>query len=109
MYKILMLVAVYIAMGSSVAGYVRLPSIISSNMVLQQQSQVKIWGWADPYEKVSLTTSWDQKTYACIGSNNAQWLMMVETPAAGGPFTITIKGKNSIVLTNIMIGEVWIC
>jgi sialate O-acetylesterase len=78
-------------------------------MVLQQQSQVKIWGWADPYEKVSLTTSWDQKTYACIGSDNAQWLLMVETPAAGGPFTITIKGKNSIVLTNIMIGEVWIC
>jgi sialate O-acetylesterase len=78
-------------------------------MVLQQQSQVKIWGWADPYENVSLTTSWDQKTYACIGSDNAQWQVMVETPAAGGPFTITIKGKNSIVLTNIMIGEVWIC
>lgn len=88
---------------------VRLPAILSSGMVLQQQSQVKIWGWADPYEKITVVTSWDQQSYSSTGSDNAQWQVLVATPSAGGPFTITIKGRNSIVLNEILIGEVWIC
>lgn len=88
---------------------IRLPNIISSNMVLQQQSKVKFWGAADPNEKISVTVSWDNKTYQATTTNNARWEMEIETPAAGGPFTITLKGKNTIVLNNILIGEVWVC
>lgn len=87
-------------------GKIRLPNIISSNMVLQQQSKVKIWGAADPNEKISVTTSWNQKTYQATTDNNARWEVFIETPAAGGPYTITL---NSIKLENILIGEVWVC
>jgi sialate O-acetylesterase len=88
---------------------VRLPKIISSNMVLQQQSKVKFWGAADPNEKITITTSWNNKAYEAVTTNNARWEVLIETPAAGGPFTITLKGKNAIVLNNILIGEVWVC
>jgi len=108
MNKIL-LAFICLTISVSVLAEVRLPSILNNNMVLQQQSQVKIWGWADPNEKVNITTSWNGKTYSCIGSDNATWQVMVETPAAGGPFTITIQGKNKIELNNILVGEVWVC
>lgn len=88
---------------------IRLPAVIGNNMVLQQKDTVKLWGWADPMEKISITTSWDQQTYATIASGDAGWEMAVPTPAAGGPFTITFKGKNQLTVSNILIGEVWIC
>ncbi len=88
---------------------IRLPKVISSNMVLQQQSQVKLWGWAEPGERISITTSWDQRVYPVTAAGDARWITTIATPAAGGPFTITLKGKNTIELENIMAGEVWIC
>ncbi|HMI01296.1 MAG TPA: sialate O-acetylesterase [Pedobacter sp.] len=94
---------------SASRGNVRLPNVISSNMVLQRNSKVKIWGWSNPNEKISLTTSWDNKIYQAEGTRDAGWEVLIETPAAGGPYTIYIKGNNSIVLQNILIGEVWVC
>lgn len=87
----------------------RLPAIISSNMVLQQKSGVKIWGWCDPYERVSVTASWDNKICTAVGSRDAGWQVIIETPPAGGPYTIVLKGNNSITLSNVMVGEVWVC
>jgi sialate O-acetylesterase len=86
-----------------------LPSVIGSNMVLQQNSRVKIWGWGNPLEKVFVTTSWDNKTDSAIVPPEAGWKITVHTPAAGGPYTITIKGNNTIVLQNVLVGEVWVC
>jgi sialate O-acetylesterase len=94
---------------SSSRGNVRLPNIISSNMVLQRKSKVKIWGWSNPYEKISMTASWDNKTYQAEGTRDASWEVLIETPEAGGPYTVSIKGNNSIVLRNVLIGEVWVC
>src|ERR1700743_2433872 len=86
---------------------VRLPNVLSSNMVLQQRTQVKLWGWCEPGEKIAVTTSWDHITDSVTGTRDGNWRLTHATPAAGGPFTITIKGQNSIVLDNILIGEVW--
>ncbi len=88
---------------------IRLPSVISSNMVLQQQSMVKLWGWCEPGERIHITTSWNDRTDSVRGSRDAKWQISVPTPAAGGPFTITLKGYNTIVLENVLIGEVWVC
>lgn len=88
---------------------VRLPNIICSNMVLQQQSSVKLWGWADPAEKIYITTSWNNKTDSVVSTRDANWMLQVQTPAASGPYTITLKGNNSITLENVLIGEVWVC
>lgn len=87
----------------------RLPAIISSGMVLQQNDSVALWGWANPGEKLFVTTGWDNKTDSTIITNGAAWKLKVKTPAAGGPYTITIKNRTVITLNNVMIGEVWIC
>lgn len=88
---------------------IRLPNILGSNMILQQQSSVKLWGWADPSEKIFITTSWNNKTDSVVTTRDANWMLQVQTPAAGGPYTITLKGNNTVVLDNVLIGEVWVC
>ena len=87
----------------------RLPSIISSGMVLQQNDSSAIWGWGNPGEKIYVTASWDNKTDSSTVNNRANWKIKLKTPAAGGPFTITLKGSNTIVLNDVLIGEVWVC
>lgn len=88
---------------------VTLPNIFSDNMVLQRHSEVKIWGFANPQEEVIITPSWDNKEYKIKASNQAKWEIAIPTPKEGGPYTISIKGYNEIILKNILIGEVWIC
>ncbi|MFV8343938.1 sialate O-acetylesterase [Flavobacterium sp. XS2P39] len=88
---------------------VTLPNVLSDNMVLQRNSQVAIWGWANPQEEVVITPSWNHQEYKIKASNQAKWEINIPTPKEGGPYTIAIKGYNEIVLKNILIGEVWIC
>lgn len=88
---------------------IRLPNVLSDNMVLQQQSQVRLWGWCEPGERIGIVCSWDQRTDSVKGTRDGNWNLSVSTPKAGGPYTISIKGQNTIVLNNILIGEVWVC
>lgn len=88
---------------------VKLPTILSNNMVLQQQAEVKLWGWANPNAKVKITTSWDKKSYTSVSDDKGNWLQKVKTPVAGGPFQITFNDGEKILLTDILIGEVWFC
>lgn len=88
---------------------IRLPNILSGNMVLQQNAKVKLWGWANPKERVVITTSWDNHMDTIVVDKNSVFEAIVQTPSAGGPYTITFSGSNKIVLDNIMLGEVWLC
>lgn len=88
---------------------VRLPALIASNMVLQQQSNAHLWGWANPTDKVYVTTSWNNRKDSAVATRDAKWSIAIPTPVAGGPYTITIQAGNTIELQNIMIGEVWVC
>lgn len=89
---------------------IRLPAIIADNMVLQQQSSDPIWGWASPGEQISVTGSWaNGVTVKTQAGENGKWMVSIHTPKAGGPYTLTIKGDETIVLKNVMIGEVWVC
>lgn len=88
---------------------VRLPAVIASNMVLQQNAAAKLWGWAAPGEKVFVTPSWNNQTDSAVADENAGWQIALKTPPAGGPFSIVIKGGNTIVLQNVLVGEVWVC
>jgi sialate O-acetylesterase len=88
----------------------RLPSLIGDNMVLQQQSSVAVWGWSNPSQKIIITTSWNNKTDSVTATRDAKWKMMLQTPAAGGPYTVAVKaGSDSVTLNNVFIGEVWVC
>ncbi|MDF7817157.1 sialate O-acetylesterase [Runella sp. MFBS21] len=86
-----------------------LPAIFSNEMVLQQQSSVTVWGWAQPGEKVKVTGSWLGESVNTVTNENAVWKLTITTPTAGGPHTLSIEGRNKIVLQNVMIGEVWLC
>ncbi|HEX3165450.1 MAG TPA: sialate O-acetylesterase [Chitinophagaceae bacterium] len=95
---------------SKLFAIVRLPPIMSSNMVLQQNSQATLWGWADPSERFTISCSWKTTVDSVTAFNSGKWKAKISTPAARGPYTITIKGRiNTIVLENILIGEVWVC
>lgn len=96
-------------MNTIASAQVRLPAVFSDHMVLQQQSKVKVWGWSEPNEKITLKTSWDTTTYRTTGTVHANWEIVIQTPKAGGPFVITIDGNNHTELKDVMIGEVWIC
>lgn len=86
-----------------------LPSVFSSNMVLQQNNKVAIWGWASPAEKVTITGSWNNEPVEVITNRGAKWKALLQTPAAGGPFTITLEGQNKVLLESVLVGEVWVC
>lgn len=87
----------------------RLPGYFSSGMVLQQHDSVTLWGWANPLEKIAITTSWNNRTDTAITNNLAQWSLTIKTPAAGGPYTISLSGYSKLLLSNVMVGEVWVC
>jgi sialate O-acetylesterase len=85
---------------------VRLPGFFSDKMVLQQGSPVAIWGWADSGETVTVKFG-SQSVQATPA--NGKWMVRLKRLAAGGPHELTISGKNTITLKNVMVGEVWIC
>ncbi|WP_405413912.1 sialate O-acetylesterase [Maribacter sp. Asnod1-A12] len=89
---------------------ITLHNIFSSEMVLQRNADVLVYGWADPNEVFEIYTSWNDETLKVKTGNDAKWEINVKTLEAGGPYQIIIKGKNNeIVLKDILIGEVWLC
>ena len=88
---------------------VRLPQFFSDGMVLQQQSECNLWGWAEPGKKVSISTSWDKKSFMVTARKDGLFSLKVKTPEAGGPYFIGFKDQDYVQLNNVMIGEVWIC
>lgn len=109
MLKLFLVFVLAFVLNTTVSSQLRLPSIISSGMVLQQNDSCTLWGWGNPSEKIVITTSWNGRSDTASVNNRANWKIKVRTPAAGGPYTIALKGSNIITLTDIMIGEVWIC
>lgn len=88
---------------------IKLQPLFSSNMVLQQQTSAPIWGEATPGKTVTLITSWDKQRYKTTADSKGKWRIAVNTPKAGGPYDITISDGKKTKLSNVMIGEVWIC
>jgi sialate O-acetylesterase len=88
---------------------ITLPNILGSNMVLQQKTNVTLWGKAIPAKNVTIKCSWSKQQFAVKSAGNGNWEIKVATPAYGGPYTITISDGEAITLKNIMIGEVWFC
>lgn len=77
-------------------------------MVLQQNTKVALWGWANVGEKVSIVTSWNNKTTTVTTNANGKWITYVPTAKAGGPYTITFKGSNKLTVSDVLLGEVWL-
>lgn len=88
---------------------IKLPPLIADHMVLQQQSNVALWGWAKKTSGITVITSWNKKLYKAKTDVNGKWRIKIETPVAGGPYTITISDGTPLTIKDILIGEVWIC
>ncbi len=90
--------------------YLHLPSIFSDHMVLQQQSSVPIWGWAEASSTVKIVGSWMPQDTVCAKVDDCgHWMAKIPTTRYGGPYTLQILSNNTIELKNIMLGEVWLC
>ena len=84
-------------------GKVKLPAMMGDHMVLQQNSSVKLWGWADG-KKVTVTTSWNKRTYQASTDKDGAWLVKVDTPEGGyTPYSITISDGTPVTLSDILI------
>jgi sialate O-acetylesterase len=85
---------------------VRLPKLVGDNMVLQRDAKLPIWGWADAGETVTIT--FQGKKYTTKPDSQGKWTATLPAMKAGGPYDMTIAGKNTINVKNIFIGDVWL-
>jgi len=106
-YKQSLLILCAMFITGNLPAEVKLPQVLGSNMVLQRNESVKVWGWADAREKVTVTFN-GQKESVRTGKDG-KWMITLDPMKAGGPFEMIIEGKNRIKLDNILIGDVWIC
>ena len=100
-------IAALVMVTSSANADVKLPTILNSHMVLQQGMPAPVWGWADDGEKITVTFAGQTKTATTEGG---KWMVKLDAlKASAEGATLTIKGKNEIKLTDVLVGEVWIC
>lgn len=88
---------------------VKLPAIFADGMVMQQQTQANLWGTSTPLKRMTLTTGWDGKQYHTTANAAGAWKLSVPTPKAGGPYRLTFDDGQRTTLSNVLIGEVWLC
>lgn len=88
-----------------------LPDLLKGEIVLQQQTNARIWGKATPGSKVTVSTSWNGANYNVTAAKDSLWDVKVATPDASfTPYEVTIaSGKDQVVLKNVLIGDVWFC
>ena len=86
---------------------VRLPRVIGSDMVLQRDVPVPVWGWAEPGE--SVTCELGQAKATAVANAQGEWMVKLPAMPAGGPFEMEVRGQNTLKLTGILVGEVWLC
>ncbi|MFA6086579.1 sialate O-acetylesterase [Mucilaginibacter sp.] len=103
------ILCVFLLISGSAFAKVILPAVIGNNMVLQQNKQVPLWGKARVNAKVTIVTSWNHKLYTVWAKKDSTWRLLVQTPKAGGPYEVSFNDGQSLVLKNILIGEVWVC
>ncbi|MCX6872590.1 MAG: sialate O-acetylesterase [Verrucomicrobia bacterium] len=86
---------------------IRLPRLLNDNMVLQREMPIPVWGWAKPNEQVTVRLG--KSSASATTDANGQWSVKLPKMKAGGPYQLTVAGANTLTLSNVMIGEVWVC
>jgi sialate O-acetylesterase len=95
---------------SVVHAEVKLPAIFSDNMLLQQNTQVNIWGKAEANKTVTIKASWSKTTIKTTTDANGNWKASISTPKADGKkYTLTLSDGKSLTLNNLILGELWLC
>ena len=103
-----LLSAIFMATAAPAArGDVKVPAIFGSHMVLQRDQKDRVWGWADPGEEVAVKIN--GQGHAAKAGPDRSWHVELDPMPAGGPYTLSIQGKNTLTLDDVLVGEVWIC
>jgi sialate O-acetylesterase len=103
----LLLICLVLLTSIDVNSQVILPRLISDGMVLQRGDSTKIWGWATPGEKV--TVNFIDHKYQTTADASGEWVVWLSRLKPGGPHTMKIEASNSITVSDILIGDVWLC
>jgi sialate O-acetylesterase len=88
-------------------GDVNVPPIFSSHMVLQRDQKDRVWGWAEPDEEITVKIA--SQSHATKADRSGSWQIVLDSISAGGPYTLSIQGKNTLLLDDVLVGEVWVC
>ncbi|MET0394595.1 MAG: sialate O-acetylesterase [Chitinophagaceae bacterium] len=96
-----------LALALPASAQVKLPQLVRDSMVLQRDTKINIWGWAAAKEKI--TVSFNKKKYRTATGADGKWQVQLPAMPAGGPYTMEITGSNTIVLKEILVGDVWFC
>ncbi len=100
-------VLIFLACAAPAYANVKLAPIFSDNMVLQREMPVPIWGTAAPQEAVTVAIA--GQTKATKADDKGNWQLKLDALKAGGPFELVVTGANTLTLTNVLVGEVWVC
>ncbi|MGN0213629.1 MAG: sialate O-acetylesterase [Muribaculaceae bacterium] len=106
-----LIVLIFAAAVVFASSAIELPEVIGDNMVLQQNSDVLLWGWSKSNSKVDVTTSWDGVTHTAQANNSGRWEVKVTTPKASyANHEIKFADEtSSLTAHNVLVGEVWFC
>ena len=108
MKRISMILAALLC-GMPMVAKVQPGSPISDNMVLQQNTKARLFGKAKAGAKVTVTPSWNNKTYETKTGKDGKWIVEVETPKGGyTPYSIVLSDGEPLTLNNVLVGEVWL-
>lgn len=107
LWQSLGLLALVVLAAAPAEAAIRLPKVFGSHMVLQRDIELPFWGWADPGEEVSVTLG-DAKVTA-KADEAGKWSLKLPKQKAGGPHEIAVAGKNVVYLTDVLVGDVWVC
>lgn len=108
--KVSLAFLVYFVFSNLVLAQIKLPAIVSSNMVLQRSTTVKVWGWSGNNTDVTIKASWLATPLKTKSNNNGRWETEIKTTESKLPQSIIISDKSSNVkLENVLFGEVWLC
>ena len=83
-------------------------ALFADGMVIQRETKAPVWGTADAGARVTITASWGE-TAATTADTSGKWSVKLKTPKAGGPYTLTIQGNNTVEIKDVLAGEVWFC
>ena len=87
---------------------VRLPGFFGNHMVMQRNADLRIWGWCDPGELVHVSLNGSQSSTK--GTSEGTWrVTLPPMKASSQPLTLRVEGKNKIEITDVLVGEVWLC
>jgi len=108
MRKMFLTLAALLSAGAADAK-VALPKMFSDGMVMQRETEARIWGTARSGSVVRITASWGGAAVSARADNGGRWSAKVRTPEAGGPYSITLDDGEQTVISDVLVGEVWLC